>query len=218
MPLAAALIIGGLGMLPAAFGRCDPGHVMLNAILLFTLLFPAAALGGRKHWISCTVIFSLLVSLFYLSYWNHYADLCKFAFSEPRLYAEKKEQVVQWEKSWAERKQSSSHGALLNWKKTVPYPQGLESLDRLGKIATPFALDLPLERFLKLQDNYIPCYNINFDTIASPQDTVTLAASLLQYDAIFLPGNAQQLKDIQASVTINLSENSRGKKQYEKEV
>ncbi len=217
-PLAAALIVGGLGMLPAALGRCDPGHVMLNAILLLTLLFPAAAFAGHKYWISSKVIFSLLIALLYFSYWNHYADLCKFAFSEPGFYAEKKELVAAWEKNWAERKQNSPHGILLNWKKTLPYPQGLATLDSLGKIAIPFTPSPSLERFLKLQENYAPCYNVDLDNLCLPEDTASLASSLLTYDAIFLPENAEQLKDIQASVTINLPENSRDKKLHEKQV
>lgn len=216
-PFAASLIMGAVGMLPAALGRCDPGHVMFNGLFLFTLLFPAAAFATRKRWIAYSALFFLLVILYFLSYWNHYSGLCKFAFSERTLYSQKKELIARSEQNWVSRKQSSSHGDLLHWKKTVFYPEGMEALDQLGTIATPLGVDLSLERFLKLQNNYRPCYYPNANDVRYPEDVAFLVSKLLTYDTIILPQEAGELSNSHVTSQLNLFQNTKKKELYEQQ-
>jgi hypothetical protein len=57
--LAMRLAIGGGMTLPAALGRCDPGHVFINSTVLLPLVFAAAAARAPRWAIGWGAVYAV---------------------------------------------------------------------------------------------------------------------------------------------------------------
>jgi hypothetical protein len=159
--LAMGLAVGGGMMLPAALGRCDPGHVFINTTVLATLMFGAAWAMGRRAWVVWAALYTLLfIVMLQYSYWSHYYGNYVVA-SEMRQFYEANPAVVgEWKQKWDQMRQANPCGADLYWSSTLPFPQELENLAEQGEImlTTGNEWNLFLARFLVLQKRHSPDY------------------------------------------------------------
>jgi hypothetical protein len=151
-PLALALAVGGGMLLPVAFGRCDPGHVIANSVIPALMMFPAAA--GKvafRIWIS---VFALLsVILYQVSYWTVYTGNFTYGIQWHEFYQTHPEQVATWKAKWDALRLSTPGGAALHWSKVLPFPEELEQLTSKGRVLLTNSSEgnLWLARFLLLQ-------------------------------------------------------------------
>jgi hypothetical protein len=153
-PLALSLAVGGGMLLPAAFGRCDPGHVGINGIALIILMFPAAAAAGKlgfRIWMAVyTIIWVLLLEY---SYWSQYVPNYTSAVSMHDSYRAHPDQVAAWKAKWNALLLSSPYGRNLHWSKVLPFPDGLDQLTSKGRVLLTSSSEgnLWLARYLLLQ-------------------------------------------------------------------
>jgi len=159
--LAMGLAVGGGMMLPAALGRCDPGHVFINTTVLATLMFGAAWAIGRRAWVAWGGLYSLLfIVMLQYSYWSHYYGNYVVASQMRQFYEANPAVVGAWKQKWDQMRQANPRGADLHWSSVLPFPQELESLAEQGEIVlvTGNEWNLFLARFLVLQKLRSPDY------------------------------------------------------------
>jgi len=159
--LAMGLAVGGGMMLPAALGRCDPGHVFINTTVLATLMFGAAWAIGRRAWVAWGGLYSLLfIVIVQYSYWSHYYGNYVVASQMRQFYEANPAVVGAWKQKWDQMRQANPHGADLHWSSVLPFPEELESLAEQGEIVlvTGNEWNLFLARFLVLQKIRSPDY------------------------------------------------------------
>jgi hypothetical protein len=161
-PMIAAFFAASTALLPAAMGRCDPGHVINNGLILLMLVF--AALSHSRYtrallpaW--CIFFFVAFIATNQFFYWKiSWSDWCE-AFKEHNFYEANPDQVNEWKKQWLKTAEQSPNSSLLNWHKVVPYPETNESLiDGSEAISTPMGSDVVIDRFTKLRRSYHPSY------------------------------------------------------------
>jgi hypothetical protein len=155
-PLAAALAVGAIFIMPAALGRCDPGHIQSNGIIALTLLFPVFASIGKKALSLWVGIYTLVfIGVLQLSYWNHYLENYKHAWSQFLSAAQYPAPLEESRRKWENEKRARFNGVNLNWHKTVPFPDNILCRSRT---AAPIPLGEGVERFLALQDGFKPLW------------------------------------------------------------
>lgn len=158
-PLACALAVAAIFLMPAALGRCDPGHIQSNGIIALTLLFPALASMGKKALTMWGVVYALVfIGVLQLSYWNHYLGNYKHAWAEFISAAQYPAPFEEARKKWENEKNARINGINLNWHKTVPFPDHMDHIIRRSRTAAPIPLGEGIERFLSLQDSFNPLY------------------------------------------------------------
>ena len=153
-PLALSLAVGGGMLLPAAFGRCDPGHVGINGAILIIMMFPAAAAAGKmafRIWMGVYAIIWMV--LLEYSYWTQYIPNFTSAESMHDYYQAHPDQVAAWKAKWSALLLSSPHGKDLHWSKVLPFPEGLDQLTSKGRVLLTSSNEgnLWLARYLLLQ-------------------------------------------------------------------
>ncbi len=160
-PLAASLAIGGGMLLPAALGRCDPGHVFINSLVPIVLMFPAACSAGKlcgRLWCWCCAILYVLCLQF--SYWNTYYESYSDVVAMRYFYEHNPQVITAWKHEWSALRRASPHGADLNWSKTLYFPDELAHLTSDGPVLLTSGNDgnLWLVRYLLLQPKLLPDY------------------------------------------------------------
>lgn len=206
--LAAAIGTSALLLLPACYGRCDPGHVVINGLMILLMMFAVTAAVGRRSLYTWTSLFAVVVVLMgQISYWDHYHELFVQAFRIRDAYVANPKLIQQWEKSWADERSSSPVTDRLNWRKTAPFPTGLEDLLKSKKVGIPFGADIGIERLLKLQKEF----NTTFPTStipgwSAPKDIERAAKECLSFDLLLIPESLIQ----QASHSIDLTNYQKG--------
>jgi len=154
--LAMGVGVGGGMMLPAALGRCDPGHVFINTTVLATLMFGAAWALSRRAWVSWAAIYSLLfIVMLQYSYWSHYYGNYVIASQMRNFYETNPAVVGAWQQQWERLRHEAPRGDALHWSSVLPFPQELETLANQGEIMLTAGNEwnLFLARFLVLQKN-----------------------------------------------------------------
>lgn len=162
-PMIAAFFASAMVLLPAAMGRCDPGHVITNEIILYAVIFVAVI--HWKHYgrvffhVWCIYFFVFFIAANQFFYWkNSWGEWCE-AFKEHNFYEANPDQVNEWKKQWLKTAEQSPNSSLLNWHKVVPYPETNESIiDGSEAISTPMGSDVVIDRFAKLRKTYRPSY------------------------------------------------------------
>ena len=153
-----ALALGlavGLGLLiPAAFGRCDQGHVLFNGLgIMILVLALAARLPGRAGaalvFGSCLLIHGVLGTVVGLQgnaeVRNVLAVRASLAGFDDRKNAER----------W--RAATGASGRLV-YGKLLPLLGNMKKLLDYDRIGTPFYLGEEIDRFIKLSGRYSPEY------------------------------------------------------------
>jgi hypothetical protein len=160
-PLAASIATSAAVLLAPALGRCDPGHVLVNGLLVFFCVFAAAAANGEvwlRAWLTVFAVAFIVAMQF--SYWSHYVGNYRYAFDVKRHYAEHPEQVLAWRQAWEERKHANAGSALPNWKRVAPYPGWADQHNELrGPLGLPLIADIGLDRYAKLAKGFVPAYH-----------------------------------------------------------
>lgn len=189
-PLAAA--IGGASalLLAPSLGRCDPGHVMINSLMLLLLMFPASIAFGRqgeRAWLATFAV--LFVLLNQVSYWGHYWPNFKQALAIADFYEKNPATVLSWKDSWDKRREEAVKGSLLNWKRTVPFPDWANREEMLHKgVSLPLSGDIGLERYVKLQPNFRPSFHpVPKPDIHGPSDVERAVADVSKETIAILP-------------------------------
>ena len=158
-PLAAALSAASVVLLPAALGRCDPGHIQANGLIALVLVFPALAFLHRKAYRSwCIITVLVFVGVVQLSYWSHYADKYRLAWRQSVAARQHPEFFKQAAAKWQAERQRQTGTPKPDWRKIVAFPDGLPEITRQGRVVTPLAIDTSVERCLVLQDGFRPLY------------------------------------------------------------
>jgi hypothetical protein len=153
-PLAMGLAIGGGMMLPAALGRCDPGHVFINTTVPATLMFAAARAKGRRPVIAWTAGYAVaFIVLLQYSYWSHYWGNYAVASQMRDFYDRNPAVIAAWREKWNQLLQDRPQGRRLHWSSVLPYPQELDALASEGPIMLTAGNEWNffLARYLNLQ-------------------------------------------------------------------
>jgi hypothetical protein len=191
-PFAAAIAAASLIMLSPSLGRCDPGHVILNSLVVFLLLFPASASKSMRLHVAWSVIFGIAMLLLnQVSYWSHYSGQYSYAFAAARFYRDNPAAVLEWTQAWDSRRNRTKHGERLNWKRTVPFPKWANEVTSLqGSVGVPVAADVCLDRLVKLQEGYRPPYHpCPKPEILTNADVTRAVADARKNEVVFLPEN-----------------------------
>ena len=153
-PLAAALGVAGGMLLPAAFGRSDPGHVYYNGLTPIIIMFPAAAALGASWFRRWTLWYAaMFVVALQFSYWSHYYGNYMNAIGMHGFYHQNPEMVNAWKKQWDQLKETSPNGQKLHWSKAQPFPEELLKFSEKGPMLLTSGNEgnYWLARFLMLQ-------------------------------------------------------------------
>ncbi len=188
-PLAAALGAGAGVLIPAALGRCDPGHVVINGLLIFVLLFPALWSFGRPFLLTWGSIFaSVFIVLGQFSYWQFYWPQWQKAALQYNYFKEHPAEVQNWSRQWATAGSMSKNYARFDWRKIVPYPPMNAALATSTlRIADPISASVIEDRYLKIRDAFRPdFYPAVRPELFSPADTARLIADMRTNDDYLL--------------------------------
>ncbi|MCX7412437.1 MAG: hypothetical protein NTW36_03215 [Planctomycetia bacterium] len=160
-PFAMGLAVGGGMMLPAALGRCDPGHVFINTTVPAALMFAAAWARGGRAWKAWSAVYAVVfVLLLQYSYWSHYWGNYVLASQMQGFYDANPTVVAAWKEKWDRLRRDRPQGNSLHWSSVLPYPEELEPLAAQGPImlVTGNEGNYSLARFLHLQKHILPDY------------------------------------------------------------
>ena len=190
-PLAAALGSAAALLLPGAFGRADPGHVLINGLVIYLLLFAAFGQIRRSFVIGWGTVFCVTFVIFsQLSYWSFYAPMWRTSIHFRNYYDQHPQEVENWSRDWEKAGAASPNYRLFNWHKVAPYPKFGRSLaDAKDAIAAPFGADLAIDRFLKVRAGFFPPYYCMVDPeLFTPQDVARLVEETRKHaDFVVIP-------------------------------
>ena len=188
-PLAAALAMAAVVMLPAALGRSDPGHIQSNGAIALTMLFPALVNAHKRVQLAWGTLYAIVfVGLFQLSYWNHYTGIYRIAWAD-HVAAVKDPAILEAARAnWEQEKRAHANGRKLNWHKPVPYSDAAHRLVRIARIAAPMPIGIELERLLTLQEGFRPLYRpTRGNDMFSMKEVQENLNECMAYDYILLP-------------------------------
>ena len=211
-PLAASISIASMVMLFPSMGRCDPGHVIFNSLMIFLLWFPASAsVSPRMHALWCGFFAIAMVILSQASYWNHYIGPIRNAFAISQFYQDNPATIQEWKNAWSMRKGTSPRAHKLNWRRTAPFPAWLEHPDLLStRLTAPLFADFGMDRFLKLQPKYeVPYHPCPKPEILNPASVLRAVEDARRHDVVLMP---------EAYADSGGDESTIDKKQYETQI
>jgi len=189
-PFAAAVGAAATVLLAPALGRCDPGHIVLNELLLFFCVFPVmASMGDRWLWAWSGLYTVAFIIAMQISYWSLYASHYRQALDDYIHYGEQSEHVAAWRDAWEQRRRASDKISLPNWRRVAPYPTWADEIEEMrGRLALPLAGDICLDRYAKLAPGYLaPFYPVPIVEILTPSGVHRAVADSLRNDHIVLP-------------------------------
>lgn len=153
-PLAGALAVGAMALVPGALGRCDPGHLYWNGLAVF-ILAPAILLrvspNAAKRWLG---VFAFVFGVgLPVSFWSHYGERVTGSWETRARYER------DGFSPWVNRRifwQPNFGESLLLRAKMPPPNLALTRLDRYPKIGAPVSFSEDLVTYLKLTGRYVP--------------------------------------------------------------
>ena len=194
-PLTLALAIGGGMMLPAAFSRCDPGHVMINSTIPTLMMFPAALTVGRKTFWSWTAVYVAGFPLFVqLQYWSPtcYLGNFKIGIQQHQFYRQHPEVVAAWKAKWDALLAANPYGKSLHWSNVLPFPEELDQFTSKGTmvLTTSSEWNAAIARYLLLQRKppfeYFDAYSLGAVT---PSEIQTKVQQESAYPFLLVPNS-----------------------------
>ena len=148
-PMLAALYLMSLALLPAAFGRADPGHVYWNG--LSVLLLSAVAISSRPRWQQIVWGACLAIVILWMCNINRHVNWFEM---KPVLRAEAASFRDVVEGRRPRRIRQDDEGFSL---------QSLQAIVGHDPVATPLEIPLPVEESLRASGQYTPSfYNFSF--------------------------------------------------------
>jgi len=192
-------------LLPVAFGRCDPGHVIINGIIPALMMFPAMAATGKMAFRIWTAAYlAVFVVTSEIGYWSQYIPNFKEGISMHEYYAAHPDQVAAWAAKWEALRLASPHGKDLHWSKVLPFPDGLDQLTSKGRVLMTGDCEgnMWLSRYLLLQKDppreYFDAFSLGASTPAQLERRVKEDEA---YRYLMVPQSAMQM----LNGSINLS-------------
>jgi hypothetical protein len=149
-PMLAALYLMSLALLPAGFGRADPGHVYWNGIAIF--LLSAVAISSKRGWMQILWGSCLAFVFLWMLNINRLANRIDM---KPVMRAEATYYRDLLEGRHPSSVQDDKQGFTL---------QGLQAIVGRDPVATPVQIPLRVERYLRESGQYTPSfYNFYFN-------------------------------------------------------
>lgn len=196
-PLAVAFGVAGGMLLPAAFGRADPGHVFYNGLIPIIIMFPATAAVGATWFRRWSLWYAaMFVVALQFSYWSHYYGQYMNSIGMHGFYRQNPEMVNAWKAKWDEWKESCPNGQNLHWSKVLPFPEELLKFAKKGPmlLTSGDAGNFWLARFLLLQPclppHYFHAYSQGAATPAQIEQKVIESSAyefLMTPESVFAP-------------------------------
>ncbi|NCY20926.1 hypothetical protein EBX31_03085 [bacterium] len=189
-----ALLYAALGMgmglyLPAALGRCDPGHVLRNGAGIF-LISTAARLVQKSFLKQTAVLLAYFICLVTMevSFWNHYDVNIRQAAQIRRIISENLPVVRESEFSVQAEIAKQPVATPFRWDKKMPYSPDLLQLLQYPKFAVVRGGSEDLDRFLKESGRYVSDYFVPpFDSLFSPTSAKKKSESLGKAEFVLVP-------------------------------
>lgn len=153
-PLGIALAVAGGMLLPAAFGRCDPGHIFHDGLVPLLLMFPAVVRWPKVSQAVWGVSYVLLyIVLLQFSYWSYYTNNFIAAMQMRGFYDQNPQLVETWRQKWNALKARHPRGGSFHWSSVLPYPDDLDEFTSQGSVLLTAGNEwnLWLARYLVLQ-------------------------------------------------------------------
>jgi len=183
-PLAAALtLVLGL-ILPAALGRCDPGHVFWNGLPLF--LVTAALVCSQPfpwrrrifQWATLVLMATVLISSSHYKEW--FEDVTNRRAWLQAMTGDNKsvESVVATRGNYRR----------FPWSKPMQFSPEAEKLLKYPRIATPLGCSEDWDKFLKLSGRYV--MDFSFEGASSEQDLKRKLHALRDERVVMIPLSA----------------------------
>ena len=161
-PVAAALT-GALGLaLPAALGRCDPGHVFWNGLPLFLIAAAMAVRRARPR--ALFLVCALVLSVTVLASNRHYKAL----FAEQLRWKSGLESAPASAGQHQSVAVSGDNLIHFPWSKPFRVAAEARQLFKYPRIATPLGCGEDIDKFLKLTGRY--AFDRSLDGAASGRD------------------------------------------------
>jgi hypothetical protein len=210
-PFAVSLAGAATMLLPAAFGRCDPGHIAVNGYTTFMLCFAVAANYSPLTFRLWTGVFAVVfVVLANMSYWSHYEGLLRQAVQIRSAVAAQPELLSDWRAAWSWIN-SQANLRQYSWRKVVPSPPVLEGVTEGEKVGIPFEVDTSVERLLKKQPGFKAVYfQPPIMNALSPQDVDRAFEDCMRLDLILVPESTVAA----ASAEIDLRQYEEGTRKF----
>jgi hypothetical protein len=151
------LFAAGL-FLPAAFGRCDPGHIIFNGLSIIILALGASFYLAWRGCIAVAVVAAAIIFITnWIAFWNHYDGLIFNALATRKAIQSHKSEVSLDEWLVKDRLAKEPNHDRFIWAKRLPFSPDLLSLLKYEHIATPNQrLPEDIDRFLKASGRYVP--------------------------------------------------------------
>jgi hypothetical protein len=188
-PLGLSLVVCAGLALPAALGRCDPGHVLFNGAGVFLLAIAACLRGKPKKglpWVG--VAYLICLTTMEISFWNHY-DLNIQNVVRVRKIISENLPIVRLQDFEVQKELEKQHPRQkTRWDKRLPYSTDLLVPLQYPSIAQMRGGGEDLDRFLKGSGRYVPDYYVPpFDSLFSPTSAQKKSESLGKAEFVLVP-------------------------------
>jgi hypothetical protein len=188
-PLLISLVIA-LGLfLPAALGRCDPGHVLLNGLGVLILGIAAAFYGKSLRLKVATVAAAAILFITtQISFWSHYDTLIANALSTRHVIEANRSDIEVGEWQVQSRLSQDNIKMEFDWDKRLPFTPDFLELLHYPSLATPLGVGEDADRFLKVSGRYVPQYYVPpFISTFTPVSVARLLDELKKQEFILIP-------------------------------
>jgi hypothetical protein len=171
-PMCAALAVCFGMALPPALGRCDPGHVFWNGLVLF--LFTAALFWScSPRWLRwcAPVLGCMWVAVLAGCFTGYAAPQIAEEFARKRRLEAEAEALLAADALVRARLPATSQAWLDRWQKRALWHDDLLQLLACDRVATPLGVTEEMDRFLKASGRYVPEFHLDaWGSVVSPRD------------------------------------------------
>jgi hypothetical protein len=187
--LFAALTVA-LGLtLPAALGRCDPGHVFWNALGIFVLTGCVNSLSSSRavRW-GTALVAMLFCGLLMQSFWGHYGDRMLVQLNMRQQISKHREEFNTSTRNVIDALRARGEYKSYPWSKNLPWDMDLLGLLKYPRIATPLRVNEDIERFLKVSGRYLAEYQTGpLSGAFTPEDVQRKIRDLRDAETVMIP-------------------------------
>jgi hypothetical protein len=158
-PICMALLFA-LGLyLPAALGRCDPGHVLFNGLGIFLFAMAVAIFQKSRSMLLLVCALAIIALVTHeISFWSHYSGLVENALGVRQAIASSQKKIQIDDDMVKSRLLDVNPSNRFHWEKKMPFSPDLLELLRYRSVAAPVGVSEDIDRFLKVSGRYVPEY------------------------------------------------------------
>jgi hypothetical protein len=183
-PATASLAVALGMMLPAALGRCDPGHVLMNGLMLMGVATVAAFTRcGRA---TRRLVATAAAVMFVTGLFSHVITCgrpVRTALETRRLIDREAAALAAGDAAVLRATRPIGSPPDFGWSKRPPFDPSLLDLTKYESIAAPLGASEDVDRFLKLSGRYVPVRSGCGDRASAER----LAADAMRSEHVFLP-------------------------------